>query len=71
LKEWWSAGKAPVLVIQAAEDRVAPPENADKLLKENPDRVQVRVLKHAGHAMLPEQPQLIGEIVINWLREQH
>lgn len=71
LEKWWSAGKASMLVIQAAEDRVAPPENAEKLLKTYPDRVQVKILKHAGHAMLPEQPELISELIINWLREQH
>src|SRR5665213_2552262 len=53
---WQGAGEAPMLIIQAADDRVAPPANAEVLKAAHPDRVSVVVLPHAGHAMLPEQP---------------
>ncbi len=70
LASWWAGGVAPMLVIQPLEDRVAPPVNADKLLKAFPQRVQVRMLAHAGHAMLPEQPQQIAEYITHWMRER-
>ncbi|MFK0090041.1 alpha/beta fold hydrolase [Pseudomonas sp. NPDC090755] len=70
-QEWWAGGEAPLLVIQPVEDRVAPPENAAKLQKEFPQRVQVRMLEKAGHASLPEQPQQIARYVTDWLRQQH
>lgn len=70
LQSWWAGGVAPMLVIQPLEDRVAPPANADKLLKAFPERVQIQMLAHAGHALLPEQPQQIADFIIRWLRER-
>lgn len=64
---WTGAGEAPILVVQAEEDVIAPPANAEALVKAHPDRVRVITLPHAGHAMLPEQPEKIGEIVIGYL----
>ncbi|WP_170063090.1 alpha/beta fold hydrolase [Halopseudomonas oceani] len=69
LESWWAGGVAPMLIVQPLEDRVAPPENADQLLKAFPERVQVQMLANAGHAVLPEQPQQVAEMIINWLNE--
>jgi pimeloyl-ACP methyl ester carboxylesterase len=49
---------------------VAPPANADKLLKAYPERVKVQKLAYAGHALLPEQPQQVADTIISWLRER-
>ncbi len=70
LQSWWAGGVAPMLVIQPLEDRVAPPANADKLLKAYPERVKVQKLAYAGHALLPEQPQQVADTIIRWLRER-
>jgi pimeloyl-ACP methyl ester carboxylesterase len=67
-EQWTGAGSAPILVIQAADDAVAPPANAEALRKAAPDRVKVVVLPDAGHAMLPEQPAAIGTLLLDYLR---
>ena len=67
-QNWLSAGAGPMLVVQAAEDRIAPKEDtADLLLDEFPDRVQVALVEGAGHALLPEQPERISEAVLAFL----
>ena len=65
---WQGGGRADVLIVQASDDLVAPPANAEVLARAHPDRVKVVVLPHAGHAMLPEQPDQIARIVIAYLR---
>jgi pimeloyl-ACP methyl ester carboxylesterase len=66
--EWLDGGHAPILIVQAANDRVAAPANAEALKKAHPDRVTVVTIPNAGHAMLPEQPELIAGIVIKELK---
>lgn len=70
LQSWWAGGVAPMLVIQPLEDRVAPWANADQLLKAFPERVQIQMLSNAGHALLPEQPQQVADLIIHWLNER-
>ena len=53
---------------QAVDDAIAPPANAEALVKAAPERVKVVMLPNAGHAMLPEQPQAIGTIVLDYLK---
>lgn len=67
-EQWTGAGAAPILVIQAADDAVAPPANAEALRQAAPDRVKVVVLPDAGHAMLPEQPATIGTLLLDYLK---
>jgi pimeloyl-ACP methyl ester carboxylesterase len=66
--QWTGAGSASILVVQAADDAVAPPANADALRKAAPDRVKVVVLPDAGHAMLPEQPLALGTLLLEYLK---
>jgi len=70
LQSWWAGGVAPMLVVQPMEDLVAPPANARDLLNAFPGRVEVQMLAHAGHALLPEQPQQVADIIIRWLGER-
>ncbi|THD59906.1 alpha/beta hydrolase [Phenylobacterium sp.] len=65
---WLDGGQAPILIVQGANDRVAPPANAEALKSAHPDRVTVVTIPNAGHAMLPEQPKLIADIVIDALK---
>lgn len=67
LDDWWSGGEAPVLVVQGKEDCCALPENGYLLKKEYGDRITVIDIEDAAHALLPEQPELIAEIVIDYL----
>jgi pimeloyl-ACP methyl ester carboxylesterase len=64
---WWTAGSAPVLVVQAADDVIAVRENADRLAEAAPGRVEILDLPGAGHAMLPEQPAAIATALLGWL----
>jgi pimeloyl-ACP methyl ester carboxylesterase len=68
--EWRAAGgKARILIVQAAEDRIAPPgATSAPLQKEFPARVTVETIDGAGHALLPEQPAAIERAVIAFLR---
>lgn len=60
--DWQAAGSAPILVIQATEDPVAPIANALALQALAPGRVKVVSLPHASHAMLPEQPAALAAV---------
>jgi pimeloyl-ACP methyl ester carboxylesterase len=64
VEEWWSAGVAPLLVIQGLDDRVAPPENGRLLAAEHPDRVTLVELEDAGHAILIERPLDVARHVL-------
>jgi pimeloyl-ACP methyl ester carboxylesterase len=68
LADWWGAGAAPLLVVQADQDRIAPPANADLLKVDVGARAVVVHIDHAGHALLPEQPQRLATVVISYLR---
>ncbi|MEP2987710.1 MAG: alpha/beta hydrolase [Parasphingorhabdus sp.] len=67
--QWSAGGTKPMLVLQAAEDTIAPPQDAGiPLAQQYPDRVKLVVVPNAGHAFLPEQPDVIAEEVIVFLR---
>ena len=60
--DWQTAGRAEILVVQAAEDPVAPIENALAIQARAPNRVKIVSLPHASHAMLPEQPAALAAV---------
>ena len=70
LKEWWAGGSAPMLVVQGTEDVVALPENAKRLAAEFPERVTLVEIPHAGHALLPEQPEQVERAILAYLRSR-
>ncbi len=66
---WWAAGpEAPVLLVQALEDPVAPPGNAEALSRAIGERLRLVRLAHASHAILPEQPRAVAATLIAWFR---
>jgi pimeloyl-ACP methyl ester carboxylesterase len=68
--DWWSAGqRAPVLVIQGVADVIAVPENGHRLAAALDGRARVVDLDDAGHALLPERPDEVGEAVLGFLRD--
>lgn len=67
LEDWWHGGDADMLVIQGLRDVVAPPANGHLLRDELGGRVTVIDLPDCAHAMLPEQPERIAALVIDWL----
>ena len=71
ISDWWTAGSAPVLVVQGNQDRIAPPANADLLKQDIGARVDVVRIDGAGHALLPEQPEKLAQVVIGYLHAHH
>jgi pimeloyl-ACP methyl ester carboxylesterase len=59
-KNWWTAGGVPLLLVQAAEDPIAPAGNAEALRRDIGAKLTLVTLPHASHAMLPEQPAAIS-----------
>ena len=67
-EEFWDAGTARMLVIQAQDDRLAPPEDSGlRLLASFPDRVELVMVPDAGHAFLPEQPDRIARALLDFI----
>jgi pimeloyl-ACP methyl ester carboxylesterase len=67
--DWWTAGSAPILVVQGDQDRIAPPQNAALLKADVGARAEVVYVDHAGHALLPEQPKALADAIIAYLRK--
>jgi pimeloyl-ACP methyl ester carboxylesterase len=71
VEAWWAGGSAPLLVIQGLQDTIALPENGRLLKAEFGDRVQLIEVDRAGHALLPEQPDIVAANVLAFLRGLH
>ena len=71
-EDFWGGGSAPMLVVQAMDDTIAPPEHTAFLLKEEfGDRVTVAEIENAGHALFPEQPEKIAAAMLAFLAIHH
>jgi len=67
--EWWTAGTAPVLDIQAELDPWRPAETRNGILDDlGAARVTVVVIPDASHALIPEQPHAVVRAVCDWTR---
>ena len=67
-EEWWGAGRAPLLDLQAALDPFKPRETANELKEEFGERVTIAVIPDASHALIPEQPAAVVAAIIAWMR---
>jgi pimeloyl-ACP methyl ester carboxylesterase len=67
LLTWWEGGRAPMLVVQGLQDRIALPENGQSLKNEFAARVTLVEIDGAGHALLPEQPEAIATAVLAFI----
>lgn len=67
-EEWWRAGNAPLLVIQPLNDAMASPAVGREVAAALGDRVTYVEVPDCGHAILPEQPALIAEHIVRFLR---
>lgn len=66
-ESWSDGGQASIYIVQAADDVVASPANAEALRSAHPERIEVAILNNAGHAMLPEQRERLAELVLGRL----
>lgn len=65
---WWAGGRAPLLVIQGLQDRIAAPANGRALQQAYGARVELVEIDGAGHALLPEQPQRLARTILDYLQ---
>jgi pimeloyl-ACP methyl ester carboxylesterase len=62
------AGGVPFLLVQPEQDFIAPPELAGRpLAEELGEQVTYVEIANAGHALLPEQPEKVAEVIIDYL----
>jgi pimeloyl-ACP methyl ester carboxylesterase len=64
---WWTAGSAPVLIVQGAEDVSAPPANGHLLQAEIGARATLIDLPGIGHAVGVEGPDQVARVVLRYL----
>jgi len=67
-EEWWGAGRAPLLDLQAALDPFKPRETTSELKEEFGERVTIAVIADASHALIPEQPAAVVAAIVAWIR---
>ena len=66
--QWFAAGAAPILDLQAEDDAVAQPKFRGVLKAALDDRVTVVVIRDAGHALAPEQPKAMANAIAGFAR---
>ena len=67
--EYWPAGSAPLLDLQAESDPFRPRSTSSELLAEfGAKRVSVVVIPNASHALPIEQPRATAEAIVNYMR---
>lgn len=70
LETWWAPpGKTKYLIVQGAEDQIAPPENGEILKKELADRATLVNVPGAAHLLPLEQPDTTASHVISFIRK--
>jgi len=67
-EEWWSAGEAPLLDLQAEKDPFKPRTATNELREEFGERVTIVVIPDASHALIPEQPAAVVAAILAWIR---
>lgn len=61
--DYFAAGTAPILDLQAEHDTVAPRRFSKVLKSMLGDRVTIVVIPNAGHALAPEQPRAMSDAI--------
>jgi pimeloyl-ACP methyl ester carboxylesterase len=70
LNAWWApAGQTKYLILQGADDQIAPPENGVVLQKELGDRATLVNVPGAAHLLPLEQPETAASYIINFIRQ--
>jgi len=61
--DYFAAGSAPILDLQAEDDPVGPRRFSNVLKSMLGDRVTIVVIPDASHALFPEQPEAVSEAI--------
>lgn len=64
---WWSSGLAPILDVVGTEDPFRPPKALDFYQNELGDRVDLRTVEGASHALPDEKPAETAQTVLDWV----
>jgi pimeloyl-ACP methyl ester carboxylesterase len=64
--DYFAAGTAPILDLQAELDPVAPRRFAGVLKSLLGDRVTIVVISNASHALFPEQPAAVADAIVRF-----
>jgi len=67
--EWWSGGNVPMLDLQAANDPFKPASMSNEMKDEFGERVTIAVIPNASHALIPEQPAVVVDAIVAWIRK--
>lgn len=65
---WWTVSHAPILDLQAADDPWRPPRTRQELKDALGDRVTVRLIERASHALPFERPDAVADAALEWRR---
>lgn len=65
---WWPVSHAPILDLQGACDPWRPAVTRDELRQVLGDKVTVRVIADASHALPDEQPAAAAAAIVDWAR---
>ena len=70
LEVWWAPpGKTKYLILQGAEDQIAPPENGVELTQELGMRATLVNVPGAAHLLPLEQPKITASHMITFIRD--
>lgn len=64
-----AGGNAPLLIVQAGQDTIAPPERSAQLQASIGSRAQRIVIDKAGHCLVAEQPGAVAKATLEFLRQ--
>jgi pimeloyl-ACP methyl ester carboxylesterase len=67
--DWYTAGIAPVLDLQADDDPWRPASSRGELREALGNRVSTVVITGAAHALFAEQPQAIVQAISGWIND--
>ena len=70
LEAWWAPpGQTKYLILQGADDQIAPPENGVELQKELGERATLVNVPGAAHLLPLEQPETAASQMIGFIRQ--
>jgi pimeloyl-ACP methyl ester carboxylesterase len=65
---WWPVANAPILDLQGDSDPWRPASSRNELKEKLGDKITVKVIPRASHALIPEQPKAVAQAIVEWVR---
>lgn len=64
--DWWAGGTAPMLDLEGGSDPFRPASSRQELKDELGERVTVKVVEGASHALPAEKPAEVADAIADW-----